>query len=158
SVNLSETPTPLPAHQATATPGISPPLTKRAQSARVLCQDTYLQRYRPARNPRPDCTTRTCRYQDSTCQVRIAQAFRGRSSMDSVQSPGREPAVLVHRAVSQNLEILLVVAGGCFGIIERESETHPVHRHLWQAIDLVWRRQAGGFENSWGNISAMGEL
>src|SRR4029077_18396308 len=77
---------------------------------------------------------------------------------DPVQSPAREPAVLVHRAVSQNLEILLRVPGGCLGIIERESETHALHRHLLDAVDLFWLRQAGRFEDGWSNICAMSEL
>src|SRR5204863_8090978 len=77
---------------------------------------------------------------------------------DSVQSPAREPAVFVHRAVSQNLEILLRVPGGCLGIIEREGETHALHWHLLDAIDLFWLRQAGRFEDGRSNIRAMSEL
>src|SRR5262249_14260551 len=68
------------------------------------------------------------------------------------------PAVLVHRAVSQNLEILLRVSGGCFGIIEGESKTYAVHRHLWDAIDLIWRRQVRRFKDSRCDIGAMSEL
>src|SRR6185312_16636471 len=70
----------------------------------------------------------------------------------------REPTVLVHRAISQNLEILLRVPGRRLGIIERESETHALHRYLRNTVDLFWLRQTGRFENGWSNISAMSEL
>src|SRR5207247_9791508 len=62
---------------------------------------------------------------------------------DSVESPACEPAVFVHRAVSENLEILLGVTGGRVGVIEREYKTHAVHWHLGDTVDLLWRRQAG---------------
>src|SRR5206468_11567698 len=77
---------------------------------------------------------------------------------DSIESPAGEPAVLIHRAVSQNLEILLRMSRWRFGVIEREKKTHAVHRHLWHAIDLLWFGQAGRFKNSRCDICTMSEL
>src|SRR6059058_884026 len=77
---------------------------------------------------------------------------------NSVQSPARNPAVLIHRAVSQNLEILLRVSRWRFGIIERRKKTYAMHRHLCDAVNFLRLRQAGGFQNGWRDVGTVSEL
>src|SRR5207247_1150359 len=84
--------------------------------------------------------------------------FRLQFPRDTVRTPARDPAVFVHRAVSQDLEILLRVPRGSFGIIERGKKTCAVHRHLRDAIDFLRLRHANSFQNGWCNVSTMSEL
>ena len=44
------------------------------------------------------------------------------------------------------------------GVIERKTETHAMHGHLWDAVNLFWLGQTGRFKDGRRNIGAMSKL
>ena len=72
---------------------------------------------------------------------------------------GREPpAILVHRAVAGDLEVLLGMSLGGVRVCEGVAEAHAVHRLLLDAVDMRRLRNAGDVQDGRADIDAVREL
>ena len=85
---------------------------------------------------------------------RRARFRRPRLEMDRA----RQPAVLIQRAVTEYLEILLGAAIGRLRIGEAVFHADPVDRHLLDPVDADWGGQPGGFEHGRRDIDDVMKL
>ena len=71
---------------------------------------------------------------------------------------GRPPALLVHPARAEHLEVLRRVPLGRLRLVERVEEARPVHRLLVDAVHLLGLGDAGGLEHGRPDVDDVREL
>src|SRR4029434_6293843 len=99
--------------------------------------------------------------------VVIRIPFSGSESRHRVRSelprnpvgpPAGDPAVLVHRAIAKNLEVLLCMSRRRFGVVEGKYKTHALHGRLRDTIDFLRLRKARDLEDSGCDVNDVREL
>src|SRR5262249_34074786 len=70
----------------------------------------------------------------------------------------RDPAVVVDRAVREDLEVLPLSYGFGLGVVECAGDRDAIHGLLLDTFDALGRRQLGDVEDRGNNIDQVGEL
>ena len=86
------------------------------------------------------------------------ERFGGEHPRDALGLHREPPAVLVHAAVADGLEVLLGAVFGRAGIGERRGERGAVHRFLFDSVDSLGLRDAGDVEDRGRHVDDVGEL